>query len=135
MAKTNHFVSSQARKCRKQYFNATKDAKHIALSAQLSKELQETHGIKRLPIHRDDEVQGTIGDRSISGKVLEVRLRQMRIIVENCGKVKDNGQHVALPVHPSNLVITKLKMDKHRKELIDKKKAGREAALKKLGRA
>ena len=130
----NPFVSSQARKCRKQYFNATKDAKHVALSAPLSKELQQTHGIKRLPIHRDDEVQGTIGERSINGKVLEVRLRQMRVIVENCGKVKDNGQHVALPVHPSNLVITKLKMDNHRKELIKKKSKARSAALAKLGK-
>ena len=69
------------------------------------------------------------------GKVLEVRLRQMRVVIENCGKVKENGQQVPLPIHPSNIVITKLKMDKHRKELIEKKKAAREACLKKLGRA
>jgi large subunit ribosomal protein L26e len=134
MGKTNPFVSSQARKVRKAYFNATKKEKHTALSAPLSKELQTAHGIKRLPIRRDDEVQVIRGKfKSRGGKVLAVKLRSMRITVDAVTRQKANESSVHCPLHPSNVVITKLKMDKYRKELIDKTKATREAALKKLG--
>ena len=134
--KTNPFVASQARKVRKHYFNATKEEKHIALSAPLSKELQTTHGIKRLPVRRDDEVQVVRGQfKSRAGRVVAVKLRSMRINVESVTKQKINNETVYIPIHPSNVVITKLKMDKHRKTLIEKKKVGRDKALQKLGRA
>lgn len=32
---------------------------------------------------------------------------------------------VPVPLHPSNVVITKLKLDKDRKDLLERKKAGR----------
>jgi len=131
--KTNPFVSSQARKVRKAYFNATKEAKHVALSAPLSKDLQQTHGIKRLPIRRDDEVKVVRGKfKNRNGRVTAVKLRTMRITVESVSVTKLSGATAFVPLHPSNVVITKLKMDKHRKELIDKRHLGREAALKKL---
>ena len=134
--KTNPFVASQARKVRKAFFNATKEEKHVALSAPLSKELQQTHGIKRLPIRRDDEVQVVRGKfKSRNGRVTAVKLRAMRITVESVSIQKLSGETTFVPLHPSNVVITKLKMDKHRKELIEKKKAAREAALSKLGHA
>ena len=134
MVKTNPFVSSQARKVRKAFFNATKDEKHVALSCRLSKELQETHGIKQLPVRRDDEIRVTVGTNSKrEGKVTDVKLSEMRIYVDSLTKEKINGQQVKVPVHPSNCVITKLKMDKHRVELINKKKQNREKALAKLG--
>ena len=134
MVKTNPFVSSQARKVRKQYFNATKDEKHRALSCQLSKELQETHKIRSLPVRRDDEVRlinGTQAKRE--GKVTAVKLSEMRIYVDSFTRDKINGQTVKIPVHPSNCVITKLKMDKHRLELIKKKAENRAKVLEKLG--
>jgi large subunit ribosomal protein L26e len=58
----------------------------------------------------------------------------MRITVESVNVQKPNQEAVAVPLHPSNVVITKLKIDKDRKALIDKSKAAREAALKRLGR-
>lgn len=135
MGKTNPFVSSQARKVRKHYFNATKEEKHIALSAPLSKELQTTHGIKRLPVRRDDEVTVVRGQfKSRSGRVVAVKLSSMRINIESVTKQKINNETVFIPIHPSNVMITKIKMDKYRKNLIEKKKAGRDKALAKLGR-
>ena len=134
MVKTNPFVSSQARKVRKAFFNATKDDKHVAMSAPLSKELQETHGIKRLPIRRDDEVRvvrGKYPDRE--GRVTAVKLSTMRIHIDQVSFEKVNGQSVPVPIHPSNVVITKLKMDKHRKELIERRRVGRSRALAILG--
>lgn len=134
MVKTNPFVSSQPRKVRKAFFNASKDEKHVALSAPLSKELQETHHIKRLPIRRDDEVKLVVGKhKNREGKVTDVKLREMRIYVDSFNREKLNGQNVQYSVHPSNVVITKLKMDKHRKNLIEARRAGRERLLAKLG--
>jgi large subunit ribosomal protein L26e len=136
MGKTNRFLSSHARKVRKAYFNATKEQKHVALSAPLSKELQQSHGVKRLPIRRDDEVNVIRGKyKSRNGKVTAVKLRAMRINVESVTVQKPNQESVHVPIHPSNVVITKLKMDKYRKTLIDKTKAARDAALKRLGHA
>ena len=134
MVKTNPFVSSQARKVRKAFFNASKDEKHRALSAPLSKELREAHGIKRLPIRRDDEVKLTSGpNKNREGKVTAVKLSEMRVYVDSIVTEKINGQSVQVPVHPSNLVITKLKMDTARKNLIEQRRAGRVKILAQLG--
>ena len=127
MVKTSPFVSSQPRKVRKQFFNATKDEKHKALSCKLSKELQQTHGVKRLPVRRDDEVRVIAGSSvNREGKVIDVKLSEMRIYIDSLTKDKSNGQQIKIPVHPSNCVLTKLKMDKARLELIHNRKAGRQ---------
>jgi large subunit ribosomal protein L26e len=133
--KLNPFVTSKARKVRKRHFNATKEQKHVALSAPLSKELRQTYGIRRLPVRRDDEVQVVRGKyEQRNRKVTAVKLRAMRITVESINIQKLNREAVPVPLHPSNVVITKLKIDKDRKTLIDKSKTTREAALKRLGR-
>ena len=99
--KTNPFVSSQARKTRKHFFNATKEEKHIAMSAPLNKELQKQYGIKRLPIRRDDEVEIVRGQmKSRSGRVTAVKLSTMRINVETATKQKMSNETVFIPIHP-----------------------------------
>ncbi|KAH0789770.1 60S ribosomal protein L26-1 [Histomonas meleagridis] len=134
--KTNPFVSSQARKVRKAFFNATKEQKHIAMSSPLSKDLQKQYGIKRLPIRRDDEVEVVRGQmKKRTGRVVAVKLSTMRINIESVTKQKISNETVFIPIHPSNVVITKIKMDKYRKNLIEKKRQNREKALQKLGRA
>ena len=134
MVKTNSFVSSQASKVRKAYFNATKDQKHVALSAPLSKELQEQYGIKRLPIRREDEVRLTSGTKkNREGKVTQVKLSEMRIYVDSVTKERLNGNAVPVSIHPSNVVITKLKMDAARKKLIEQRRDNRVKILAKLG--
>ncbi|EAX90378.1 ribosomal protein L24, putative [Trichomonas vaginalis G3] len=134
MVKTNPFLSSQAKKTRKAFFNATKDDKHRQLSAKLNKEQAETHGVKQLPIRRDDEVSINSGKfAGREGKVIAVKLSENRIVVDSFTREKLNGQTVHVSVHPSNCLITKLKMDKQRKELIERRRAGREKILAKLG--
>jgi ribosomal protein uL24 len=132
--KTNPFVSSQARKVRKAYFNANKQAKHVALSAALSKELQRQHGVKRLPIRREDEVSVVRGKfKGRGGQVTAVKLRALRILVETCENKKASSEVAKVPIHPSNVTITKLKIDKGRKNLIEKIRKSREVILEKLG--
>lgn len=54
--KTHQEVSSSRRKNRVAHFNAPAHVKYKLMSANLSKELREKHGIKSLPIRKDDEV-------------------------------------------------------------------------------
>ena len=44
---------------------------------------------------------------------------------------KSNGQSVPIPIAPSKVVVTKLKLDKDREQILERKGAGREAAKKK----
>ena len=53
-------------------------------------------------------------------KRMEIWVGHDRIIKE-----KTNGAQVQVPIHPSKVQITKLKLDKDRKALIERKKAGR----------
>lgn len=43
---------------------------------------------------------------------------------------KSNGQSVPIPIAPSKVVITKLKLDKDRESILERKSAGREEKKK-----
>jgi large subunit ribosomal protein L26e len=46
--------------------------------------------------------------------------------VERVVREKSSGQSVPLGIHPSNCVITKLKLDKDRESILERIKTGRE---------
>jgi large subunit ribosomal protein L26e len=52
------------------------------------------------------------------------------IHIERLTRDKANGQSLPVGVPPSNVVITKLKLDKQREELLERIKVGRETAAK-----
>merc|ERR1711963_464772 len=88
----------------------------------LSKDLRTKYHVRRVPIRRDDEViitRGHFHDRE--GKVTQVYRKKWRIHVERVTRDKVNGQTVPVGIHPSKVVITKLKLDKDRKALLDRK--------------
>ncbi len=96
------------------------------MSAPLSKELRAKYNVKSMPIRKDDEVtvvRGTFADRE--GKVTAAYRKKFSIHIERVTKDKANGQSVPVCIHPSNVVITKLKLDKDRKDLLDRKAAGK----------
>ena len=43
---------------------------------------------------------------------------------------KSNGQSVPIPLAPSKVVVTKLKLDKDREQILERKSAGREEKKK-----
>ena len=53
------------------------------------------------------------------------------IHVERLTRDKANGQSLPVGISPSQVVVTKLKLDKQREELLDRIKVGRETAAKK----
>jgi large subunit ribosomal protein L26e len=56
--------------------------------------------------------------------------RKWIIHVEKVTREKANGQTIQVGIHPSKVVITKLKIDKDRHRLLTKKRIGKEAAAK-----
>ncbi len=108
--------SSQPRKQRRFRYQAPLHIKHKFMGAMLSPELREKYGIKSIPVRVGDTVKVMRGDyKGIEGKVVEVNLKKTTISVEGVTVTKSDGTEVSRPIHPSNVMITKLETkDKHR---------------------
>jgi large subunit ribosomal protein L26e len=121
-------VSSAPRTQRRLHFNAPSSERRIRMSAPLSKELRAKYNVRSLPIRKDDEVKIVRGSEkltSVTGKVTACYRKKYAILIEGATKDKVNGQSVQLTIQPSNVVITKLKLDKDRKALLERKAAGK----------
>eukprot|EP01083_Nonionella_stella_P153387 492806_1 len=115
-------VSSDRNKCRKAHFQADSSAKQKIMSAPLSKELQAKYNVRALPIRKDDEVMVTRGsNKNREGKVTAVYRKKYVIHIERIIRDKANSAQVNIGIHPSNVQITKLKLDKDRKNLLERK--------------
>eukprot|EP00747_Dinoflagellata_sp_TGD_P211277 gnl/TRDRNA2_/TRDRNA2_84506_c0_seq2.p2 gnl/TRDRNA2_/TRDRNA2_84506_c0~~gnl/TRDRNA2_/TRDRNA2_84506_c0_seq2.p2 ORF type:complete len:136 (+),score=31.71 gnl/TRDRNA2_/TRDRNA2_84506_c0_seq2:103-510(+) len=115
-------VSISRRKSRKAHFTADSTQRRIIMSAPLSKDLRTKYSVRSLPIRRDDEVmvvRGHFHDRE--GKVTQVYRKKWCIHIERISRDKANGQTVPIGIHPSKVMITKIKLDKDRKALLERK--------------
>ncbi|KAK2752893.1 60S ribosomal protein L26A [Arachnomyces sp. PD_36] len=102
------------------------------MSAPLSKELREKYNVRSIPIRKDDEVTVVRGGKKGSeGKITSVYRLKYVVHVERVAREKSNGQSVPIGIHPSKVVITKLKLDKDREDILERVKNGREARAKK----
>ena len=106
-------------------FNIGKHEVHKVMSANLSRELRERQGFRSLPLRKDDEVRIVRGDaKGRSGKVIRVDPRKQRIFVDKVVKRKTDNTEIAVPIHPSNVVITKYvvtKRDERRVNIINRR--------------
>eukprot|EP01085_Mycamoeba_gemmipara_P001256 Mycagemm_TRINITY_DN10327_c2_g8::TRINITY_DN10327_c2_g8_i1::g.1256::m.1256 type:complete len:145 gc:universal TRINITY_DN10327_c2_g8_i1:451-17(-) len=115
-------VSSSRRKSRKAHFGAPSSTRRTLMSSAVSKDLRKKHNIRSLPIRKADEVQVVRGsNKDAEGKVIRVYRKKFIVHIERLTKDKANGNPIQIPVHASNLVITKLHLDKDRKNLIERK--------------
>merc|ERR1712010_250034 len=121
-------VSSSRRKSRRAHFQAPSSVRRKILSAPLSAELRNKYSVRSMPVRKDDEVHEVRGFfKGREGKVLTVSRRKFCIHVERVTRDKANGGTVNVGIHPSNVVITKLKLDKDRKSILERKAKGRDA--------
>lgn len=126
--KFNPAVSSSRRKNRKAHFSAHSEARRVLMSANLSKELQARHGVRSMPIRKDDEVMITRGFyKAREGKVIACFRKKFVVYIERITREKVNGGQVQVGIQPSNLVITKLKLDKDRKAKLESKSKKKES--------
>ena len=87
--------------------------------------------VRSIPIRKDDEVTIVRGsNKGREGKVTAVYRLKYVIHVERVTRDKASGQSVPLGVHPSNVVISKLKLDKDREDILARSKVGRELKAK-----
>ncbi|OXA51826.1 60S ribosomal protein L26 [Folsomia candida] len=129
--KRNPQVSVSRRKNRKRHFNAPSHVRRKLMSAPLSKELRLKYNVRSMPVRKDDEVQvmrGHFKGQQV-GKVTAVYRKRFSLYVDKIVREKANGTTVQVPVHPSKVTIVKLKMDKNRKEIMDRRAKGRTAKL------
>ncbi|GJN90841.1 hypothetical protein Rhopal_003855-T1 [Rhodotorula paludigena] len=129
-------VSISQRKAHKAHFAAPSSERRKIMSASLSKELRAEYNTRSLPVRRDDEVKivrGTYKGRE--GRIVTSQRKHFRIFVEGVSRDKGNGATVPIPVHPSNVQLTKLKLDKDRKATLARKagKASEDAEMKAQG--
>ncbi|KAF6228862.1 hypothetical protein HO133_006973 [Letharia lupina] len=131
MTKINTSLHSSRRKSRKAHFSAPSSVRRVIMSAPLSKELREKHNVRAIPIRKDDEVTITRGsNKGRDGKVTSVYRLKYVIHVERVTKEKSNGTSVPMGIAPSKVMITKLKIDKDRENILERIKEGREAKAK-----
>ncbi|PQE26854.1 60S ribosomal L26 protein [Rutstroemia sp. NJR-2017a BVV2] len=120
-------LHSSRRKSRKAHFDAPSSVRRTIMSAPLSKELREKYNVRSIPIRKDDEVLITRGtSKGSEGKITSVYRLKYVVHVERVVKEKSSGQSVPLGIHPSKVIITKLKLDKDRENILERIKAGRE---------
>lgn len=64
------------------------------------------------------------------GKITSVYRLKYVVHVERVSREKSNGQSVPIGIHPSKVVITKLKLDKDRESILERMGKGRAARAK-----
>ena len=81
-----------------------------------------------MPIQKDDEVQVERRHykRQQIGKVVQVYRKKYIIYIERVQWEKANDTTVHMGIHPSKVVITRLKLDKDRKKILEPKAKSRQ---------
>merc|ERR1712003_171556 len=128
--KLNKHVTSSARKQRKRHFSAPSHIRRRLMTAPLSKDLRQKYGVRSMPIRKDDEVQVVRGHYKGQqvGKVVQCYRKKFCVYIERIRREKANGASVYVGIHPSKVCIVKLKMDKDRKKIVDRRAKGRAEA-------
>merc|ERR1739848_616041 len=124
--KFNKMVSGSRRKQRNRHFNAPSHVRRKIMSSSLSKDLRQKHNVRSIPIRKDDEVQVVRGHyKGQSGKVVQVYRKKFCIHIERIHRDKANGASTHVGIHPSKVAIQKLKMDRDRKRILERKARSR----------
>ena len=84
-----------------------------------------------MPVRKDDEVIIVRGKyKTREGKVTSVYRKKFVIHVDRVTRDKANSAPVPVGIHASNVIITKLRLDDDRKNILERKRLGREKKSK-----
>ncbi|KAF6209891.1 hypothetical protein GE061_015645 [Apolygus lucorum] len=121
--KFNRMVTMSARKNRRRHFNAPSHIRRRMMSAPLSKELRQKYHVRSLPVRKGDEVMIVRGHHKSQqlSKILQVFRKKFVVMLERVEREKANGAMIPVGIHPSNLVIGKLKINEDRKKILDRR--------------
>jgi len=122
-------ASSQPRKQRKYRHNAPLHVRRKFLSAHLSKELRKEFGKRSVPLRKGDEVVVMKGGfKGFKGNVERVDMSASKVYVDGMKRKKVDGSEIAVPVHASNVMITKLTLEDKMRQAVFERAAKPEKA-------
>ncbi|KAF8190303.1 translation protein SH3-like domain-containing protein [Mycena galopus ATCC 62051] len=117
--KYNVDVSSSRRKSRKAHSPPPPPSAAKSCLRPSQKELPGKPNTHSLPIRKDNEVCIVRG--TYKGRVTQVYRKKWVIHVNRVQRDKSNGPTAPIGVHPSNVVITTIKLDKDRQAVLGRK--------------
>jgi large subunit ribosomal protein L24 len=113
--------STKARKQRKAYFNAPLHKKRKHIASHLEENLLLKYDRRRVTVVKGDTVKVMRGAyKSHEDKITRIYTSKNLVEIEGVTLTKADGKKVAKPIHPSNLLITKLNLtDKWRRNKLE----------------
>lgn len=115
--------SKQPRKQRRWLYKTSKlHERHRLLNARLSEDLRKKYGKKAVRVRKGDKVRIMRGEfEGHEGKVIEVDMKKGIIKVDGATVAKSDGTEVAVPIHPSNVMILDFgEVDDVRKKILER---------------
>jgi len=93
------------------------------MSSPLSKELKTKYTKNSVTVIKGDTVKVLRGQfKGKSGKVSKSNYQKIKVYIEGVEIIKKDGNKVQYPIHPSNIIITTLKLeDKKRIAALERK--------------
>ena len=122
---------------RSPHLQSAHPGKQIPINSNSSKTTDSSslQQVRSIPIRKDDEVRVIRGsNKGREGKVTSVYRLKYLIHIERVSREKSNGQSTPIGVHPSKVVITKLKVDKDREKILERMGKGREEVKSRRGK-
>jgi len=111
--------SIQPRKQRKQRFSAPLHLRQKFMHSMLSPTLRTEFKKRSVQVRKGDTVKVMRGDHAgTEGDVELVDLKRCTIKVAGVSNFKADGTEVPRPIHPSNVMITKLNLEDAEREKI-----------------
>jgi len=99
-------VTKKPRKQRRRMYSAPLHKRQKMVGVHLSKDMRTQLKRKTLPARKGDEVKVARGKfKGKTGKIIEVMLKDGRVLIDNIKRKKSNGEEVKVPIHPSNLIM------------------------------
>ncbi len=128
---SNWLSSVQPRKQRKYRYNAPLHVRQSFLRANLSPALRKRFNKRSLQVRKGDEIKVMRGSfKGKTGTIEKVDLRSTKVYVEEIKVKKVDGSEVPRPLQPSNIMLTKLKLDdKKRQAVLDRADVARKAKV------
>jgi len=114
--------SYKPEKQRKKFFNAAQHKKRKWLASHLEENLILKYDKRSLPVIKGDTVKIMRGSyKGHEDKIASVNVKRNTLEIEGITMAKADGNKIAKPIHPSNVLITKLNLtDKLRRKNLEK---------------
>ena len=125
MEKWSHSWKSSKKpsKQRKYRANAPSSIRRKLLCSPLSKALIKKYSRRSIPLRKGDTVKIMRGEmKGKTGKVNKLNLQRYKVYLEGVNQIRKDGNQNPKPFEASNLLVTSLNLDDHKRSDILKRK-------------